>query len=246
MTRGKSKTPGTVFVHSVLDNVPVPTADHTTSAQPKPRPSRGRSRAKVNTASYDPHPIVVLGVDTATVSGWAIRVRGRLIASGQIDTRQHGRVAEIVARAVAAGRKYDVRVWVVLERAWGGRLNTIVGLGMARGRWIDACRGMVPSARITSCMPNEWRAGLFGGRWSRVERNEIRAHEVQTAVAETKRDDIGDDEAAAICISAWAARAAKTSGAYKREHSKRTKGGKAKAARPIEAVDVGCARPSDT
>jgi len=176
--------------------------------------TRSPKRVKVNTASYTAHPIVVLAVDTASVSGWAIRVRGKLVASGQIDTTRRGAAGVVLGRAIAHADAQQLKLWIVLERAWGGTTNTLIGLGMARERWMSEirCARLVSLGRVVSVMPSQWRSGLFGSRWVRAPRDEVRAYELQYASGETKRGDIGDDEAAAICISAWAARAARLKG----------------------------------
>jgi len=151
------------------------------------------------------HPYAVLGIDTASISGWAVRNEGRLIASGIVESKDASAVNGVLTTWLR--RAGTLTPLVVLERAFGGRRHTVVGLAMARERWLVALRALhVPERRIVSVMPNEWRRGLFGRAWARARRDDIRAYELLNARAEVSCE-IDHDEAAAICISRWAANA---------------------------------------
>lgn len=176
-------------------------------------PRRARTRTKTVTRAQHPHDVTVLGIDTARVSGYSLRVRGKLTHAGQIDTTSEDRVQNVLQLGIATAGKYCSRygMVVVLEKPWGGSTPVLVGLGMARERWMRACaRASFPRSRIVSVTPNTWRSAVFGAAWLRAGRDLIREHEMRTALAEVPAGVVlGDDEATAICISYW--------GAYARE-----------------------------
>lgn len=163
-------------------------------------------RIRTHTGSYHPWDAAVLAVDTATTSGWAVRIRGRLTASGQCDTRRTSAVDAAVELARDHAARAGAPFVVCLERPFGGSVTVVMALGQARERWLRAAGS---GARVCDVTPSTWRSELFGSKWVRAPRDEVRAYELRTACAESGMSpaDIGDDEAAAICISAWAARA---------------------------------------
>lgn len=156
---------------------------------------------------------VVLAVDTARVSGWAIRHAHRLRYSGQLDTYAADNidlVCELALNISDAAYKRRPPV-LVLEQPWGGKRGVLVALGMARERWLAAWeRAGLSRRRVVSVMPAQWRAVVLGRGAVRLEREEIRLREMVSAraeVAPAHRDRLGADEAAAILISRWAVRA---------------------------------------
>lgn len=160
------------------------------------------------------NPCVVLAIDTARRSGYAIRARGRLTYSGEVDTLQPHEVREIVSLACDGADKHTPVV-LVLERPWGGRMHTLIALGQARERWLAPWAEFgQPRTRVVSVMPASWRARVLGRAYARATRDEVRAAELTAArTIETKThwDRIGPDEAAAILISRWAAYAPQVS-----------------------------------
>lgn len=167
-----------------------------------------RPRTRPALATYAPLRTVILAVDTAATSGTAVRVLGRLIVSGEVNTLDAPDVLATVRRAQHEATKHNLPLSVVLESPYGGPAYIVAALGAARERWrvaLDTCR--VSQRHVMRVQPNTWRSGLWGPKWARAPRDEIRAHELATARAETGIEDIGPDEAAAIGISRWAARA---------------------------------------
>jgi len=151
------------------------------------------------------HDAAILGVDTAAVSGVAVRVRGRLMMSCEVRIDRPEEVTEVVTYLGRVAERAGLPIGVVLERPWGGPSRTVEGLGVARGSWLTALqRAGYPKGKVVSVMPNTWRSAVFGGHWVRAKRDDIRAHELGTARVEAGRPDIGSDEAAAIWISYWA------------------------------------------
>jgi len=146
----------------------------------------------------------VLGVDVAATSGAAVRVRGRLVASWELDTKRPELVNLPVDRAVDLARQTGTPLVVVLEYPFGGNVRVLVGLGMARERWLASLRrARVSPKQVISVQPNTWRSAVLGREWVRAPRDDVRAHEQLTARAWTGRADLGSDESAAILISWW-------------------------------------------
>lgn len=146
--------------------------------------------------------VAVLGTDTARISGYALRIKGRLIWSGEVDTLRPDLVTAIVLDAAARARDLTVPLTVILERAYGGPMRTVEGLAAARERWMMVCREHRVS-RTHTVYPSRWRADLFGPRKG-MRRAGWRALEMATAQGEVRRGVVlGADEAAAICISRW-------------------------------------------
>lgn len=154
---------------------------------------------------------VVLAVDTARISGWAVRLQSKLRYSGQLDTLDPAAIDAAVLAALSVSRAaYCKRAPVlVLEKPWGGRMATVLALGQARERWLAAWdRAGLSRRRVVSVPPSTWRARVLGHGATRLERDAIREREMLSARAECAAGmQLGADEAAAILISRWAVRA---------------------------------------
>jgi hypothetical protein len=157
------------------------------------------------TQSFTPYALTVLGIDTARISGCAVRVSGRLHASLEANASDPFELAEVVRyaqRTASAGAP----LVVIFERSYGGYRSAMIGLGVARGAWNAALtRAGHPKRRIVSVLPTVWRVAVLGRESIGARRAALRAMELRTACAEAGRSDLGPDEAAAICLSAWAA-----------------------------------------
>jgi hypothetical protein len=156
---------------------------------------------------------VVLAVDTARISGWAIRAGHALRYSGELDTLDPHSLDAAVSKAkvVAIGALSTRPPVLVLERAWGGQVSTIVALGQARERWLGAWqRAGLSRSRVVSVYPQQWRPAILGRGIQGIGREELRARELLSAQAECRAGlQLGPDEAAAILISRWAVRSPK-------------------------------------
>lgn len=175
-----------------------------------PRPRRRRARRKREAASAVPLRCVVLAVDTAANSGWAVCAgRDEYLAFGEADTLDAAALAYIVQWAAASAASVGVPLVLALEAPFGGPVAMLLGLGAARERWLVAWRGGgQPRARVVFVQPAEWRAPVLGKRWARAPRAEVRAHEQATA-ASIVGERTRADESAAILIARWGLRAAK-------------------------------------
>ena len=166
------------------------------------------AKPRVHTASYYPHRCAILGIDTAAISGYAVRVWGQLRMSGQCDTLVTERVESVTIATRDLAQKLGLQLVIVFEAPYGGNVSVVTALGAARERWMRPIRESgLHTAPVVRVQPSRWRVGLWGRGWGRAERDVIRAHEQQQAALETGRPDLGPDEAAAIHITRWAAHA---------------------------------------
>lgn len=143
--------------------------------------------------------MIVLAIDPARVSGWAIACDEQIIASG-VAEEAHERRA-VVARAASMATPERPLV-VVYERSQRGKLSptTWLGMGDARGRWLEHVE---LEARLRRCdsvgvEPSVWRTLLWGAK--RFHRDYWKA------IAVTYARSLGieprtDDEAEAIAIA---------------------------------------------
>jgi hypothetical protein len=172
--------------------------------------ARATSRQKGRAEAPSPQPwlAVVLAVDTAARSGWAISVSGRRVDSGEADTLDTTLLDRVVHWAVDLADLSTLPLVMVLESPWGGNVHIVAALGVARERWLRAWRdaGQAPG-RVVKVMPGTWRGPVLGREWVSAPRDQVRAHEQRVARALMGRD-VGPDEAPAILIARWASHAA--------------------------------------
>jgi len=183
------------------------------------RPSVVSSQARVNTrkspgsksaarsSSPAPKPwaCVVLAVDTARISGWALYVVGKRVDSGEVDTLKAHALDSLVewARDLAEVQEKAPAV-LVLEAPWGGSTDVVAALGAARERWESAWRkAELPRGRVVRVRPSTWRSAVLGRGSIGMPRDQVRAFERNVASALVGRK-VGEDEAPAILIGHWA------------------------------------------
>jgi hypothetical protein len=169
----------------------------------KARRVKAAARAPIVTYTW---PCVVLAVDTATRSGWAIRVAGKLRYSGELDTLDEHELDAVITDALKLTHG-GAHLVLVLERAWGQRTATLLALGAARERWLAAWRRRGLTGKYVQVYPSQWRARVLPGH-AHAKREIIRPIELAAAQLEVGSTcNVGPDEAAAILISRWAAHA---------------------------------------
>jgi hypothetical protein len=153
---------------------------------------------------------VIVTVDAARMSGWAIGVRGELVESGEHDTERFPhRSAYVCERAVRIAKLSELPVVIVLEFMWGGRVNATVGCAIACERWRAAWRAAGQArTRMGRAQPKQWRGPVLGTCWAHAKREEVRPVEQAMARGIVGRENVGEDEAPAICMQHWAARSA--------------------------------------
>jgi hypothetical protein len=153
--------------------------------------------------SIEPLECVVLGVDTAQVSGFCLTVRGHYFASDEFDVvRRIGRAEEVCMDAIALGVANKLPVVLVYEKPFHG-----TGQGQYVGLWKAAfvAAGGV-QRRMVGVMTSQWRARILGAGWARAERQAARRAE-QSLAADVAGRAVGGDEAPAILIARWGSHA---------------------------------------
>lgn len=150
--------------------------------------------------------MLVLGLDTASTTGWALvrREAGRevVVDHGLADGRDH------LARAALARRlRPDI---VAIEDAWlgaGGRANpaTLKLLARIQGGWEQAVRD-AGATRVEYVQPQAWQslllAGLCRGNAPRAQRKAA----AQLWVRRWYGLEVSEDEADAVAIATFQAR----------------------------------------
>lgn len=162
-----------------------------------------------------PHPCVILGIDPAASSGWAIFAYGKYITSGVAKTQSEREYAVRLALNETLARidmpKHDPVLVVVAEK-WtrGGKwyAATMTGIGASWGKWVaELERVGLPKRRIVRVYPATWRGAVLGigGRNATTEI----CHRLAILRANTlhlKRHGatrMCSDEAEAIAIAEW-------------------------------------------
>lgn len=179
---------------------------------PRPVTPHARATGKGRKSAPAPRPwkCSILAVDTAANSGWAHWATGSLVSSGEIDTREEDAMRMLVRDLCGVDGFHGLPPILVLEAPYGGHKHpgevaTLVALGMARERWERAWKDAGEArSRIVRVQPQTWRSAVLGGWAVGKPRAELRASELSMARGMARREDVGDDEAAAICIGRWA------------------------------------------
>ena len=158
-----------------------------------------------------PWECVVLGVDTARRSGWSVWARGVLIARGEVDTLDEAALRAVISRVLAGAAELGLPAVLVLERAYGGNVHVVSALGAAAERWLKPWRELAIGhrGRVVREQPSGWRAAVLPDWYPAMPREDCRKAERAFALAITGADDIGPDEAPAVCIGYWGSRAGK-------------------------------------
>lgn len=164
-----------------------------------------RPRGKTELPAPKPWAAVVLAVDTARISGWALFVVGKRVDSGEVDTLKAHALTSIVEWAVdLAELQARAPVVLVLEAPWGGSATVVAALGAARERWEAAWRKAKQArGRVVRVRPSTWRAAVLGRATVGMPRDQVRALEQHVASALVGKK-LGEDEAPAVLIGRWA------------------------------------------
>lgn len=167
-------------------------------------------------------PRVVLGVDQARASGWAVHALGRIVASGVARNAADRRAAVELALAQAGAPR---ELLVVLEdhgkmplarlahydteSGEGPKRNAaaIVGMGDARGRWREQLELVgVPLSHFVLVEPGVWRRAVFGRGAPALGTDAAKALALRWASQALGRVLEQHDEAEAAALASWGAR----------------------------------------
>lgn len=172
---------------------------------------RPRAKATPIRPTFRAWDCVVLALDPAEVSGWAIFVRGRYIESGEHRLFDAAGVVE-TARVVGVAKRWALELgipWVVMaERSFGGRMG--VGETSALGFWRYALLSaqLLPSY-VGLVYPSQWRARVLP-KGATGKRDAVREREQEFARKLSRKETVGGDEAAAVGVGKFATHAGET------------------------------------
>jgi hypothetical protein len=173
-------------------------------------------------ASVAPHECVVLAIDTAQRSGWAVYVCGELVSSGEVDVLDPSKSTdECGVSGWDADRVCLHALWeVAFSLDWDAPYSEAVLVferpfrGTTQGQWIGAWKAAWArlgghKRRMVGVYPSSWRARVLGPGWSRALRDDVRRAERSLAQSIAGRY-VGPDEATAVLIGRWGVRAGET------------------------------------
>lgn len=169
---------------------------------------------------------VILAVDPAATSGWAIFDCGLYYASGVAATAfERGAALELLNDVAPHRRRVPANLLVVVEDWRIGRRprrkgdgtdsgnwspTTLVRMGESRGRWLErAASAGIPEAQIVHVEPPTWRAVLAG--MPRRSGEQAKASAVQLVRMRFSNQVEDENEAEAVCIALWAQHAPEVS-----------------------------------
>ena len=197
---------------------PLDTISPLESANKSTRRARRSKQAPKPVPSFRTWQCMVLGVDTASRSGWALRQAGKLLYSGEVSIDDDAELDAIVRTAIH--HRWCMPSVLVLERPWrSSSVNVIMSLGAARKAWLNAWKRAGQSqSRVVSVYPVTWRSRVGVAQpiprvklsWDEKRARRDVGARMELAAAQTEVSctcNVGPDEAAAILISRWAAHA---------------------------------------
>ena len=147
----------------------------------------------------------VLAIDQGKRSGWALFTNSRTLhAYGLATNHAHRRAAIEQGQALAAERGNQLVVCLEghdhLPASLGANTTTLIGLGIASGRWRETAEMLGhPSRRLITVGVKDWRRRVLGKQKRAVRRNVVKKM-AQNAALQLLRVDCTDDEAEAMCI----------------------------------------------
>lgn len=177
---------------------------------------RKRRRAVRSSAGhpdvYKPHDVMVLSVDPGDKCGAALTLRGQYVDSGH----GHGYDPRFISKWICTGRDFarlaGVPLILVLEKppmggaAYPGRnLSGAASVIGCRKLWLSLWRQCadVKTRLHADVYPVRWRARVVGTGSG----PDLESRELAGAARVAHRVFVSRDEAAAVCIGQWAARA---------------------------------------
>jgi hypothetical protein len=164
-----------------------------------------RKRQSLSTATITPLDAVLLAVDSARRSGWALYSRGHLVRYGECNSRTPLERAEVVSDALRHAGALELPVGLVLEVPYGGPLKTLLSLAETAALWRDTWIGYEQHPRrVIDVLATEWRERLFGvGSMPRDAARRLEQLTAQRIVATSTlrhAPELGGDSVAAICL----------------------------------------------
>lgn len=148
--------------------------------------------------------MIVLGIDPGRVSGWAIAIDAETIDAHGTARKAEERAAAVV-RAKGIADHHGCKLVVCMEwvSAGGGGTRTAMGIGQARGRWLESLEQTIgySESRVMRATPDQWRRATHGVVRSRAGKRQDREREYKAAaMAYSGIEDENASEAACIAL----------------------------------------------
>jgi hypothetical protein len=170
---------------------------------------RPRARKEAKPRESEAIPCVLLALDTANRTGWALGAFGSIVSSGEHPLYSDAGMRatnEVLTLACALSSQHKIPIVIAYEVPWGGRMAA--GETKAEGYWIHAARSCgVPMRRFVKVYPSQWRAVVLPPGSASLEREEVRKVEAIEAAKIVSDRKLGSDECAAVLIFEWAKKA---------------------------------------
>jgi len=159
-----------------------------------------KAKRKPPAPSLMPHDCAVLAVDPGATSGWAIYVRGRLVAYGKLTEKElYADGPANVLRLLLSQNGPHV---VVLERPFRIRFQNQATIGAAMKMWAQRAKEGRFVRHILRVYPPTWRRILPKGMPK--DRKAVRAQEAALAGRMLGKDKVHPDIAPAVLMGRWA------------------------------------------
>ena len=151
--------------------------------------------------------MIVFGIDPGRRSGWAVASDAETVSAwGEVTTAQER--LDLVEGLYDAAKRSGSRVHVCMEwvSAGGGGTRTAMGIGQARGRWLEVLElaAGYSERRVIRATPDQWRKATHGLVRSKAATREEREREYKAAAMAYSGIDSEDGaEAACIALHGW-------------------------------------------
>lgn len=146
---------------------------------------------------------VLLAIDPAKCSGWAIFVDGKYHSSGSGELNRYERDTIVETVEMLAGDSGEV---AIAMETWSlhGKWSNLAKMSVCEqaGRWLDSIEVYALRPRVVRVRVDEWRRGLFGR--GNMKSEAAKAMAMRQARGVLGRHAVDDNEAEAVCIAAWA------------------------------------------
>jgi hypothetical protein len=149
-------------------------------------PAKKRAKKPAPPPSPVPLDCAVLGVDPATLSGWAIWDRTQVVDYDECDLFGDGPASAIEVLLGLRGPHA-----LVVEKPFKVRYENQTGIGTGERVWRELAKRMGVRC-IVRVHPSTWRARMLGGEWTGARRAKVKEHEQKIALA-VARKHIGAD-----------------------------------------------------
>lgn len=154
---------------------------------------------------YRPHPAVILGIDAAKSSGWALLSEsGAKKCAYAGVAKNHDSRKHVIRSALLLSKHHALPLIAVIEDFTTGGWKSFAAIlraGESRGRWLEHLDSEeISTINVT---PAQWRGGIFGS--TKLNREQAKTL-AQTYVKSEYKEDLPHDAAEALLIARYGSR----------------------------------------